>query len=70
MLSSLVFWSAALGIQLLQYVLLMAFEVQDPTDTLEAFLWRDAVSFRSHFKADLNQKEREENLSSLPNVTK
>ncbi|TMS05321.1 Protection of telomeres protein 1 [Larimichthys crocea] len=35
----------ALGIQLLQYVLLMAFEVQDPTDTLEAFLWRDAKSF-------------------------
>ncbi|KAG8012402.1 Protection of telomeres protein 1 [Nibea albiflora] len=35
----------ALGIQLLQYVLLMAFEVQDATDTLEAFLWRDAESF-------------------------
>uniref|UniRef100_A0A8C4EW91 Protection of telomeres protein 1 n=1 Tax=Dicentrarchus labrax TaxID=13489 RepID=A0A8C4EW91_DICLA len=35
----------ALGVQLLQFVLLMKLELQDGTDTLEAFLWRDAESF-------------------------
>ncbi|XP_059191877.1 protection of telomeres protein 1 [Centropristis striata] len=35
----------ALGVQLLQFVLLMKLELQDATDTLDAFLWRDAESF-------------------------
>ncbi|XP_035521430.1 protection of telomeres protein 1 [Morone saxatilis] len=35
----------ALGVQLLQFVLLMKLELQDGTDTLEAILWRDAESF-------------------------
>lgn len=35
---------AALGVQLLQFVLLMKLRLQDATDTLDAFLWRDAVS--------------------------
>ncbi|XP_040927084.1 protection of telomeres protein 1 isoform X2 [Betta splendens] len=32
----------ALGVQLMQSVLLMKLELRDATDTLEAFLWRDA----------------------------
>ncbi|XP_068458308.1 protection of telomeres protein 1 [Clinocottus analis] len=35
----------ALGVQLLQSVLLMKLQLQDDTDTLPAFLWRDAESF-------------------------
>lgn len=35
---------AALGVQLLQFVLLIKLRLQDATDTLDAFLWRDAVS--------------------------
>lgn len=35
---------AALGVQLLQFVLLLKLRLQDATDTLDAFLWRDAVS--------------------------
>ncbi|XP_053283679.1 protection of telomeres protein 1 isoform X2 [Pleuronectes platessa] len=35
----------ALGVQLLQYVLLMKLKLQDATDTLEVFLWRDAELF-------------------------
>ncbi|KAK2842779.1 hypothetical protein Q5P01_012979 [Channa striata] len=35
----------ALGVELLQFVLLMKLELQDATDTLEAFLWRDAELF-------------------------
>ncbi|XP_037624158.1 protection of telomeres protein 1 [Sebastes umbrosus] len=35
----------ALGVQLLQFVLLMKLELQDATDTLDVFLWRDAESF-------------------------
>ncbi|KAM9351979.1 protection of telomeres protein 1 [Symphorus nematophorus] len=34
----------ALGVQLLQFVLLMKLELQDATDTLDVFLWRDAVA--------------------------
>ncbi|XP_062246805.1 protection of telomeres protein 1 [Platichthys flesus] len=37
----------ALGVQLLQYVLLMKLKLQDATDTLEVFLWRDAELFFS-----------------------
>ncbi|XP_035499000.1 protection of telomeres protein 1 [Scophthalmus maximus] len=35
----------ALGVQLLQFVLLMKLELQDATDTLNVFLWRDAELF-------------------------
>lgn len=35
---------AVLGVELLQFVLLMKLQLQDATDTLEVFLWRDAVS--------------------------
>ena len=45
---SLVLRSAALGVQLLKFCLLMKLELQDATDTLEVFLWRDAVSFKKH----------------------
>ncbi|XP_039989780.1 protection of telomeres protein 1 [Xiphias gladius] len=37
----------ALGVQLLQFVLLMKLELQDATDTLDVFLWRDAELFFS-----------------------
>nr|XP_046250001.1 protection of telomeres protein 1 isoform X2 [Scatophagus argus] len=35
----------ALGVQLLQFVLLMKLELQDAADTLDVFLWRDAELF-------------------------
>ncbi|XP_054631785.1 protection of telomeres protein 1 isoform X2 [Dunckerocampus dactyliophorus] len=35
----------ALGVQLLKFVLLMKFQLQDASDTLDVFLWRDAESF-------------------------
>ncbi|CAK6974682.1 protection of telomeres protein 1 isoform X1 [Scomber scombrus] len=35
----------ALGVQLLRFVLLMKLELQDATDTLDVFLWRDAELF-------------------------
>ncbi len=34
----------ALGVQLMQYRLLIQFELEDQTDTLEALLWENAVS--------------------------
>ncbi|KAM6926549.1 protection of telomeres protein 1 isoform 1-T2 [Lycodopsis pacificus] len=34
-----------LGVELLQFVLLMKLELQDATDTLDVFLWRDAEAF-------------------------
>nr|XP_057944038.1 protection of telomeres protein 1 isoform X2 [Doryrhamphus excisus] len=37
--------SEALGVQMLKFVLLMKFRLQDATDTLDVFLWRDAESF-------------------------
>lgn len=43
-----VLMSAALGVQLLRFVLLMKLELQDATDTLDVFLWRDAVSLNTH----------------------
>lgn len=36
--------SAALSVQLLQFVLLMKLELQDATDTLDVFLMKHAVS--------------------------
>lgn len=47
-----------LGVQLLRFVLLMKLELQDATNTLDAFLWRDAVSFLS----DLRVKHQEESI--------
>lgn len=41
----LLIWPAALGIQPLQFILLMKLELQDATDTLDVFLWRHSVSF-------------------------
>ncbi|XP_060770761.1 protection of telomeres protein 1 isoform X1 [Neoarius graeffei] len=35
----------ALGVQLMQYALLMKFELEDETGTLEAFIWEDAERF-------------------------
>ncbi|XP_058264602.1 protection of telomeres protein 1 isoform X4 [Hemibagrus wyckioides] len=35
----------ALGLQLMQYALLMKFELEDKTDTLEALIWEDAERF-------------------------
>ncbi|XP_058502201.1 protection of telomeres protein 1 isoform X1 [Solea solea] len=35
----------ALGVQLLQFILLMKLELQDATGTLDVFLWRDAELF-------------------------
>nr|XP_023647913.1 protection of telomeres protein 1 [Paramormyrops kingsleyae] len=35
----------ALGVQLLQYVLLMKLELEDGTDSLQALLWQDAETF-------------------------
>ncbi|XP_075884934.1 protection of telomeres protein 1 isoform X2 [Nelusetta ayraudi] len=37
--------SEVLGVELLQFVLLMKLQLQDATDTLEVFLWRDAELF-------------------------
>uniref|UniRef100_A0A8C8DIT8 Protection of telomeres protein 1 n=1 Tax=Oryzias sinensis TaxID=183150 RepID=A0A8C8DIT8_9TELE len=36
----------ALGVQLLQFVLLMKLQLQDATDTLDVFLWKHAVSLK------------------------
>ncbi|XP_060743071.1 protection of telomeres protein 1 [Tachysurus vachellii] len=35
----------ALGVQLMQYALLMKFELEDETDSLEALIWEDAERF-------------------------
>lgn len=35
---------SALGVQLMRFVFLMKLELQDATDSLSVFLWRDAVS--------------------------
>uniref|UniRef100_A0A3Q3L761 Protection of telomeres protein 1 n=1 Tax=Labrus bergylta TaxID=56723 RepID=A0A3Q3L761_9LABR len=48
----------ALGVQLLQFVLLMKLELQDSTDTLDVFLWRDAVSFHMTIKVQLSLHQR------------
>ncbi|KAG7219646.1 hypothetical protein INR49_018922 [Caranx melampygus] len=39
--------SEAVGVQLLQFVMLMKLRLQDDTDTLDVFLWRDAEQFFS-----------------------
>uniref|UniRef100_A0A3B4Y197 Protection of telomeres protein 1 n=1 Tax=Seriola lalandi dorsalis TaxID=1841481 RepID=A0A3B4Y197_SERLL len=53
----------ALGVQLLQFVLLMKLELRDATDTLHVFLWRDAVSFTSRLTSRslwIRSRRREE----------
>lgn len=51
---------AALGVQLLQFVLLMKLRLQDATDTLDAFLWRDAVSV-----VPINRRGRKKNAAAV-----
>ncbi|XP_067349182.1 protection of telomeres protein 1 isoform X2 [Channa argus] len=51
----------ALGVQLLQFVLLMKLELQDASDTLEAFLWRDAELFFSLSAEDLATSQEAQN---------
>ncbi|XP_008302733.1 protection of telomeres protein 1 [Stegastes partitus] len=51
----------ALGVQLLQFVLLMKLELQDATDTLEVFLWRHAESFFNVSAEDAAASEEAQN---------
>ncbi|XP_049429410.1 LOW QUALITY PROTEIN: protection of telomeres protein 1 [Epinephelus fuscoguttatus] len=51
----------ALGVQLLQFVLLMKLELQDATDTLHAFLWRDAERFFSVSAEDVASSQEAQN---------
>ncbi|TNN33583.1 Protection of telomeres protein 1 [Liparis tanakae] len=53
--------AAALGVQLLQFVLLMKLELQDATDTLDVFLWRDAESFFGVSAEDVAANQEAEN---------
>uniref|UniRef100_A0A8C6KWW2 Protection of telomeres protein 1 n=1 Tax=Nothobranchius furzeri TaxID=105023 RepID=A0A8C6KWW2_NOTFU len=46
-----------LGIQLLQYVLLMRLKLQDSTDTLDVFLWKDAEKFFGVSAEDVSATE-------------
>uniref|UniRef100_A0A3B4CFL9 Protection of telomeres protein 1 n=1 Tax=Pygocentrus nattereri TaxID=42514 RepID=A0A3B4CFL9_PYGNA len=43
----------ALGVQLMQYVLLLKFELEDETGTVEALLWEDAERFFHASSADI-----------------
>lgn len=40
--------SPALGVELMRFVFVMKLELEDATGSLEAFLWRDAVSVRGY----------------------
>ncbi|XP_071314595.1 protection of telomeres protein 1 isoform X2 [Trachinotus anak] len=51
----------ALGVQLLQFVLLMKLELQDATDTLDVFLWRDAELFFSVSAEDVAANQEAQN---------
>ncbi|XP_049928819.1 protection of telomeres protein 1 isoform X2 [Epinephelus moara] len=51
----------ALGVQLLHFVLLMKLELQDATDTLDAFLWRDAERFFSVSAEDVASNQEAQN---------
>ncbi|XP_070763794.1 protection of telomeres protein 1 [Enoplosus armatus] len=51
----------ALGVQLLQFVLLMKLELQDATDTLDVFLWRDAETFFSVSAEDVAANQEAQN---------
>ncbi|KAM4601667.1 protection of telomeres protein 1 isoform 2-T2 [Polymixia lowei] len=52
----------ALGVQLLQYSLLMKLELQDGADTLEAVLWRDAESFFHVSAEDVAANQDSQNI--------
>ncbi|XP_069018523.1 protection of telomeres protein 1 [Embiotoca jacksoni] len=51
----------ALGVQLLQFVLLMKLELQDETDTLDVFLWKHAESFFSVSTEDVAANQEAQN---------
>uniref|UniRef100_UPI0037E732BB protection of telomeres protein 1 isoform X2 n=1 Tax=Semicossyphus pulcher TaxID=241346 RepID=UPI0037E732BB len=51
----------ALGVQLLQFVLLMKFELRDATDTLDVYLWRDAELFFSVSAEDAAANQEAQN---------
>uniref|UniRef100_A0A1A8VK00 Protection of telomeres protein 1 n=1 Tax=Nothobranchius furzeri TaxID=105023 RepID=A0A1A8VK00_NOTFU len=51
------FLAEDLGIQLLQYVLLMRLKLQDSTDTLDVFLWKDAEKFFGVSAEDVSATE-------------
>ncbi|XP_045892963.1 protection of telomeres protein 1-like [Micropterus dolomieu] len=51
----------ALGVQLLQFVLLMKLELQDATDTLDVFLWRDGESFFGVSAEDIAANQEAQN---------
>ncbi|KAM4734422.1 protection of telomeres protein 1 [Anableps anableps] len=53
--------AAALGVQLLQMVLLMKLQLQDATDTLDVFLWRHAELFFSVAAADVSTNQEAQN---------
>ncbi|XP_072527498.1 protection of telomeres protein 1 isoform X2 [Salminus brasiliensis] len=47
----------ALGVQLMQYVLLLKFELEDETGTLEALLWEDAERFFHVSSAEISSSQ-------------
>ncbi|MEQ2276736.1 hypothetical protein XENORESO_007274 [Xenotaenia resolanae] len=51
----------ALGVQLLQLVLLMKLELQDATDTLDVFLWKHAELFFSVTAEDMSANQEAQN---------
>nr|XP_020449145.1 protection of telomeres protein 1 isoform X2 [Monopterus albus] len=51
----------ALGVQLLKFVLLMKLELQDATDTLAVFLWRDAELFFNVSAEDVAANQEAQN---------
>ncbi|XP_035770156.1 protection of telomeres protein 1-like [Neolamprologus brichardi] len=57
----LLIWPAALGIQPLQFILLMKLELQDATDTLDVFLWRHAESFFGVSAEDASANQEAQN---------
>ncbi|KAI4872132.1 hypothetical protein NFI96_031080 [Prochilodus magdalenae] len=48
----------ALGVQLMQYVLLMKFELEDETGTIEALLWEDAERFFHVSSVDISASQQ------------
>ncbi|XP_022620315.1 protection of telomeres protein 1 isoform X1 [Seriola dumerili] len=52
----------ALGVQLLQFVLLMKLELRDATDTLHVFLWRDAELFFNVSADDVAANQEAQNI--------
>ncbi|XP_028441116.1 protection of telomeres protein 1 isoform X2 [Perca flavescens] len=52
----------ALGVQLLQFVLLMKLQLQDTTDTLDVFLWRDAEAFFGVLAEDVAANQEAQNI--------